>query len=65
MAFSTRPISDGRHSLSPLLAAGRAPGEGLGRLLNRYCEVDGEIVQWKLVPGLVAFTDTLMQARAA
>ena len=40
---------------------GSQPGEGLGRLLNRYCEVNGEIVQWKLVPGLVSFTDTLLQ----
>ena len=39
---------------------GSQPGEGLGRLVNRYCEVDGEVVQWKLVPGLVAFTDTLL-----
>lgn len=40
---------------------GSQPGEGLGRLLNRYCEVDGEAVQWKLVPGLVSFADTLLQ----
>ncbi|MBV9740277.1 MAG: hypothetical protein JOZ30_11610 [Hyphomicrobiales bacterium] len=40
---------------------GSQPGEGLGRLLNRYCEVDGEAVQWKLVPGLVAFADTSLQ----
>ncbi len=39
---------------------GAQPGEGLGRLLNRYCEVDGDIVQWRLVPGLVAFADTLI-----
>ena len=39
---------------------GSQPGEGLGRLLNRYCEIDGEITQWRLVPGLVAFTDTLI-----
>jgi hypothetical protein len=37
---------------------GSQPGEGLGRLLNRYCEVDGDIVQWRLVPGLVSFADT-------
>ena len=40
---------------------GSQPGEGLGRLLNRYFEVDGEIVQWQLVPGLVAFTDALLR----
>jgi hypothetical protein len=39
---------------------GSQPGEGIGRLLNRYCEIDGEIEQWRLVPGLVAFTDTLV-----
>lgn len=39
---------------------GSQPGEGLGRLLNRYCEVDGEIVQWRLVPGLSPFADALV-----
>ena len=37
---------------------GFQPGEGAGRLLNRYFESDGQIVQWKLVPGLVAYGDT-------
>ena len=36
---------------------GVSPGEGLGRLLNRYFESDTNVAQWRLVPGLVAFTD--------
>ncbi|SDR10459.1 hypothetical protein SAMN05444161_1653 [Rhizobiales bacterium GAS191] len=39
---------------------GSQPGEGLGRLLNRYFELDGDIQQWKTVPGLVTFADTLV-----
>lgn len=37
---------------------GFQPGEGMGRLLNRYYEADGQIMQWKLVPGLLPFGDT-------
>ena len=36
---------------------GAVPGEGLGRLLNRYFEADQNVQQWRLVPGLVGFTD--------
>jgi len=36
---------------------GAAPGEGLGRLLNRYFEGDQNVAQWRLVPGLVSFCD--------
>jgi hypothetical protein len=36
---------------------GSFPGEGLGRLLNRYFELDGAIATWRLVPGLVPFAD--------
>lgn len=36
---------------------GAQPGEGQGRLLNRYYERDDQISQWKLVPGLLPFTD--------
>lgn len=39
---------------------GSQPGEGVGRLLNRYYEEDDQVFQWKLVPGLVLFTDTLI-----
>ena len=39
---------------------GAVPGEGLGRLLNRFAELDGQIQQWRLVPGLAAFTDVLV-----
>jgi hypothetical protein len=37
---------------------GFQPGEGQGRLLNRYFEQDGAIIEWKLVPGLLPFGDT-------
>lgn len=36
---------------------GFAPGEGLGRLLNRYFEADANVNMWRLVPGLVPYTD--------
>ena len=36
---------------------GFQPGEGQGRLLNRYYDQDGAISNWKLVPGLVPFGD--------
>lgn len=36
---------------------GFQPGEGMGRLLNRYYEQDAKIIQWKMVPGLVPFGD--------
>jgi hypothetical protein len=38
---------------------GQKPGEGQGRLLNVFAEVDGEAVTWRPVPGLVSFADTL------
>jgi hypothetical protein len=37
---------------------GSVPGEGLGRLLNRYFELDGDIQIWRTVPGLTSWTDT-------
>jgi hypothetical protein len=36
---------------------GFQPGEGAGRLLNRYYDEDGQTQQWRLVPGLVPFGD--------
>lgn len=38
---------------------GSQPGEGNGRLLNRYFELDGELELHRLVPGLSSFADTL------
>jgi hypothetical protein len=38
---------------------GQRPGEGAGRLVNTFCEVDGDLVRWPAVPGLVAFGDML------
>jgi hypothetical protein len=36
---------------------GQRPGEGRGRLINCFCEVDGNIKTWRTVPGLRAFVD--------
>src|SRR3954451_615464 len=36
---------------------GRKPGEGQGRLVNCFCEIDGKIPTWRTVPGLRLFTD--------
>jgi hypothetical protein len=36
---------------------GQRPGEGQGRLINCFCEVDGQIPTWRTVPGLKAFVD--------
>lgn len=36
---------------------GQRPGEGQGRLINCFCEVDGASWSWLVLPGLVAFTD--------
>lgn len=36
---------------------GRRPGEGQGRLINCFCEVDGKIPTWRTVPGLRSFVD--------
>jgi hypothetical protein len=36
---------------------GRKPGEGQGRLVNCFCEIDGKIPTWRTVPGLKLFTD--------
>jgi hypothetical protein len=36
---------------------GRRPGEGQGRLVNCFCEVDGGIKTWRTVPGLKLFAD--------
>ena len=36
---------------------GAAPGEGLGRLLNRFFEADQNVAMWRLVPGLVPYVD--------
>jgi hypothetical protein len=36
---------------------GQRPGEGQGRLLNCFCEVDGGIKAWRTVPGLKLFTN--------
>lgn len=38
---------------------GFQPGEGAGRLLNRFYDEDGAIKEWRLVPGLVPFGDPL------
>jgi hypothetical protein len=36
---------------------GRHPGEGQGRLINCFCEVDGKIPTWRTVPGLKPWID--------
>jgi hypothetical protein len=36
---------------------GQQPGEGQGRLLNAFCEVDGGLKTWRPVPGSVEFVD--------
>jgi hypothetical protein len=41
---------------------GQRPGEGLGRLINCYAEKAGNQIQWKRVPGLTTFIDTLIAA---
>jgi hypothetical protein len=38
---------------------GQRPGEGQGRLINCFCEVDGNVLTWRAVPGLKRFADTL------
>lgn len=39
---------------------GQEAGEGLGDLINCFCEVDGGIQLWRPVPGLSAFVDTML-----
>jgi hypothetical protein len=39
---------------------GQQPGEGQGRLLNCYCEVDAGVPTWRAVPGFTAFCDTTL-----
>jgi hypothetical protein len=39
---------------------GQHPGEGQGRLVNAFCEVDGGLNTWRPVPGLVQFVDTTL-----
>lgn len=36
---------------------GQEPGEGQGRLLNAFCEVDGGVKTWRPVPGSTEFVD--------
>ena len=36
---------------------GQRPGEGQGRLINCFCELDGGIKTWRTVPGLIEFAD--------
>lgn len=36
---------------------GQQPGEGQGRLLNAFCEVDGGVKTWRPVPGSTEFVD--------
>src|SRR5882757_3233640 len=39
---------------------GKKPGDGQGRLINCFCEIDGAQQSWTTVPGLAAFIDTLL-----
>jgi hypothetical protein len=39
---------------------GQRPGDGLGRLINCFCEPDGASISWTAMPGLVQFADTLL-----
>lgn len=39
---------------------GQQPGEGQGRLLNAFCEVDAGVPTWRAVPGFNAFCDTTL-----
>jgi hypothetical protein len=41
---------------------GEEPGEGNGRLVNTFCEVDGQYISWRAVPGLLEFKDTAKTA---
>ena len=36
---------------------GQKPGDGIGRLINCYCEVDGTQISWVVMPGLINFGD--------
>lgn len=39
---------------------GQEPGEGQGRLVNVYCEMDAGVPTWRAVPGFDLFVDTTL-----
>jgi hypothetical protein len=39
---------------------GQRPGEGQGRLINTYCEMDAGVPSWRAAPGFSEFIDTML-----
>ncbi len=41
---------------------GQQPGDGQGRLLNTFCEIDAGVPTWRAVPGFALFCDTTLSS---